>query len=210
MPKPLLESAPEKSRSAAPKRTTRAAPKKASKASPKKRASKKSQGAQANSNGRIFECLIEAMMVQKGFQVVAYQDYALNPEMYGDNLLIREAPYRNLYGGEAKSEFLLKSAEQGLDVRIECRWQQASGSVDEKFPYLFINSVEYAPEPNVWICVGGGGARPAAVSWLRREAAARPYPRAAHPAKEVRVFTIEELLVMLNRRVLDVKMGRAA
>jgi hypothetical protein len=31
---------------------------------------------------------------------------------------------------------------------IECKWQQVSGSVDEKLPYLYLNCIEAMPEKN--------------------------------------------------------------
>ena len=55
------------------------------------------------------------------------------------DLLVRRVPYQSIYGHRGVTEFLAVSASRGLAVRIECKWQQSQGSVDEKFPYLYLN-----------------------------------------------------------------------
>jgi hypothetical protein len=47
----------------------------------------------------------------------------------------------------------------------------SAGSVDEKFPYLFLNARDRMPEQEVWIILHGEGARPKAVEYLKRECA---------------------------------------
>jgi hypothetical protein len=49
---------------------------------------------------------------------------------------------------------------------IESKWQQSSGSVDEKLPYLWHNIEERYPCPVV-VVLHGGGYRPGAEAWLR-------------------------------------------
>jgi len=55
--------------------------------------------------------------------------------------------------GTLNTEFLLKSKEYNFNVRIECKWQQVSGSVDGKLPYLYLNSIEAMPESNIIIII---------------------------------------------------------
>jgi hypothetical protein len=74
-----------------------------------------------------------------------------------------------LYGTIGRSEFGLYLPEG--DIRIECKWQSVSGSVDEKFPYL-LECVKSMYEPTAVIIVDGGGAKPAAIEWLKKSAAA--------------------------------------
>jgi len=62
-------------------------------------------------------------------------------------------------------DFLVLNRErfpQGLI--IECKWQQSSGSVDEKYPFLYLNILKTAV-PTV-ILLDGGGYRPGARHWL--------------------------------------------
>lgn len=51
-------------------------------------------------------------------------------------------------------------------IRIECKWQQSPGSVDEKLPYLYLNAVEKYPEQDIIILLDGGGYKAGAKAWL--------------------------------------------
>jgi hypothetical protein len=48
---------------------------------------------------------------------------------------------------------------------IECKWQQAAGSVDEKYPFTVFNIMKIAV-PTI-ILLDGGGYKPAAMVWLK-------------------------------------------
>ena len=106
------------------------------------------QGSFANSSGTNLERTIIATLDSKGFDTVPYRQWVKKPEKYGTELLLRNVPFTTIYNHPGKSEFLLQSAKYGLEVRIECKWQQSPGSVDEKFPYLYLNCVEAMPEKN--------------------------------------------------------------
>lgn len=73
----------------------------------------------------------------------------------------------------------------------------SSGSVDEKFPYTYLNCVEAMPERDIIIIVDGGGAKQGAVNWLRNAAAARKY--AGCRDKRIQVMNLSEFLVWANR-----------
>lgn len=105
-------------------------------------------------------------LLSRGIVELPYSKWHKKPQRYGSELLLSNAPYTNIYGRKARTEFLLKSARLPEDIRIECKWQQKSGSVDEKFPYLYINCVRAMPEQNVIIVIGGVGARQGAIDWL--------------------------------------------
>ena len=97
--------------------------------------------------------------------------------------LVRHYPYTSIYGGNrSRSEFAVVLFD-GHVIRVECKWQNSSGSVDEKFPYVLENAVA-VPEAEILIVLGGDGARAAAVDWLVREASVRA--KAAN--KSIRVF----------------------
>jgi DNA adenine methylase len=51
---------------------------------------------------------------------------------------------------------------------IEAKWQQANGSVDEKFPYLVMNIREQYPYAAI-VVLDGGGFKEGAKDWLRRQ-----------------------------------------
>lgn len=127
----------------------------------------KQGGSYANSSGGVLEGLVEHALAKKGFAVVKYKDWLLNQEQYGEEVLLKNVPYEGLYKHASTTEFVLLSKKYNLETRIECKWQQVSGSVDEKLPYLFLNCSEKMTEPQVIILLDGGGAKPGAVEWLR-------------------------------------------
>lgn len=79
--------------------------------------------------------------------------------------LVTNYPYTTIYGTQGRSEFCLVMSKIQR-IRIECKWQAVSGSVDEKFPYL-LACMKNVPEKEIIIIVDGGGAKKAAVEWLK-------------------------------------------
>ena len=157
------------------------------------------QGGLANSSGRTLESTIVATVASKGFVHVPYRLWVQKPTTYGSELLLRDAPYTTIYGHSGKSEFLLRSQRYDLEVRIECKWQQSAGSVDEKFPYLYLNCVECMPEKQIILLVDGGGAKPGSVAWLREACRSGRYTTPTTAAKTISVMNLSEFLVWANR-----------
>jgi hypothetical protein len=93
-----------------------------------------------------LESTVIGTLNSKGFLSVPYREWQKNPTQFGSELLLRNVPFVTIYGHPGKSEFVLLSERYGLRIRIECKWQQSSGSVDEKFPYLYLNCIEQMPE----------------------------------------------------------------
>lgn len=82
---------------------------------------------------------------------------------------------------------------------VECKWQEADGSSDEKFNHLVANIV--GASMSAIVVIGGhgvrqagSGARPEAIAWLRRQADGRQL---------VTVLTTEELIVWLRALHFD-------
>ena len=122
----------------------------------------------ANRSGNTLEKTVSAVLVSKGFQEVLYNHWLKKPGHYSQELLLRNVPYSTIYGHKGTTEFLLKSKQYGLETRIECKWQQSAGSVDEKFPYLYLNCVLQVPEEHMLIILDGNGTKEGAVSWLKQ------------------------------------------
>ncbi|HBF38484.1 MAG TPA: 4-diphosphocytidyl-2C-methyl-D-erythritol kinase [Firmicutes bacterium] len=155
------------------------------------------QGCIANHQGKTLEQVVSMTMQQKGFQEVPYTKWVSHPELYGEELLLTNVPYETIYGHQGKTEFKLASRRYG-DYRIECKWQQSAGSVDEKLPYLYLNCIEKMPEPNIIIVIDGGGAKPGAVAWLRQAASEKVYTREAN-IKNIEVFSLTEFVIWANK-----------
>jgi hypothetical protein len=157
------------------------------------------QGTLANNTGTTLEQIVISTLVPKGFTLVPYKQYAKNPGAFGTELLVRNAPYQTIYGHPGKTEFLLLSQKYGLQMRIECKWQQSPGSVDEKFPYLYLNCVEAMPERDIMIVVDGGGAKAGAVDWLRSTARNRKYISPDAPPKNITVCSLTEFVAWAHK-----------
>jgi hypothetical protein len=156
------------------------------------------QGGFANSSGTTLERAVIATLEGKGFVTVPYRQWQAQPTAYGPELLLRNVPYTTIYGHPGKTEFVIHSVRYGLEVRIECKWQQSAGSVDEKFPYLYLNCVECMPEPHIIILVDGGGAKAGSIQWLRSVCQSKRYQHTLPTAKTVSVMDLREFLIWAN------------
>lgn len=136
-----------------------------------------------NHTGMWLEQLVENEARARGIPVRDYSAELGNGDLYQPNVLVRRVPYTSIYGACSTSEFVLRWNDHS--VRIECRVQETSGSVDEKFPYLFQNARDRMPEPEVHLLLYGDGARVQAVEWLKRQCR-------QVDTKVIRVFTFSE------------------
>jgi predicted Rossmann-fold nucleotide-binding protein len=72
------------------------------------------------------------------------------------------------------------------------KWQQVAGSVDEKFPYLYLNCIETMSENEIILIVDGGGYKDGALAWLKDAVQEKKYQN--NLAKEIRVFSLVDFL----------------
>lgn len=159
----------------------------------------RTQGGTANRQGRILERTVVPIFESHGFEVVSYSTWSKKPTDYGTELLLKHVPYTTIYNQKGYTEFLIKSERFGLNVRIECKWQQSSGSVDEKLPYLYLNCIETMPERDIIIVAGGGGMKPGAIPWLKEAVSQKKYVQPDAHEKNIQVFSIEEFMAWANR-----------
>jgi hypothetical protein len=159
------------------------------------------QGGLANRSGKVLESSIQNLFQQHGFAEVPYKLWKKNPFLYSTELLLRDVPYTSIYGHQGKTEFLARSQRLNLELRIECKWQQSSGSVDEKFPYLYLNCIFAMPENSIAIIVDGGGAKPASISWLKNAALKRHLIPLEMPDKDIKVHSLMEFMAWANKNL---------
>ena len=95
---------------------------------------------------------------------------------------------------------MLKSKKFDCEIRIECKWQQSNGSVDEKFPYLYLNCIEAMPEKEIVIIVDGGGAKVGAITWLQETVKSKKYTSDYNNDKIIHVFSLAEFIKWANIR----------
>ena len=133
------------------------------------------QGAKANRAGHSAEQIIACVLQEHGFEFK--RQYKI---------------CKSIYGHPVRVDFLIENAEGYPDgLAIECKWQDASGSVDEKFPYLVLNIKERFPCPAV-IMVDGAGQRPGSIEWIRSQIDGHQL---------IAVFTIGEFLSWVLREI---------
>lgn len=159
----------------------------------------RTQGAQANKTGGVLEELVIGTATRHGFDVIPFRDYTKRPHQFGKELLLRHVPYTGLYGGRGYTEFLMLSDRYDMRLRIECKWQQSAGSVDEKLPYTYLAAIDAMPENEIIILVDGDGFREGAKDWIRKAAADRRYIPADKSEKNVQVMSATEFLTWANR-----------
>lgn len=141
----------------------------------------RTQGAQANSTGRVAESAIDAVLRARGY-------IPLRQQMIG----------LGVYGTPIHVDFLLlecPAIERATGIPggliIESKWQESSGSADEKYPYL-VETIRFCfPCPAI-ILADGDGARPGAIRWLRDQVDGN---------KLFAVFSLKELVTWCNRNL---------
>ena len=142
------------------------------------------QGTKANQTGHRLEDKVEKIILDN-LTVVA-RKYSQTKDRI--NVLLKHVPYTNIYGStRCRSEFLL--CYKSRRIRIECKYQQSAGSVDEKLPYLFLNFTQSIPETEAIIVIEGDGFKIGAKEWLRKKCA----------GTKVSVMSLEEF----NKHVAD-------
>ncbi|MBD2507006.1 hypothetical protein H6G91_06950 [Nostoc muscorum FACHB-395] len=134
------------------------------------------QGARAVTSGNVLEKAVEGTLlghgyVQVGFDLPKKQRLACLlssnhiPKRYARQVYIGAG----IYGSYIYVDFYIIGATSvSSGLIIECKWQQTSGSVDEKLPYLNLNIQNCYPAQAV-VLIDGGGMKPQAVSWLGKQ-----------------------------------------
>jgi hypothetical protein len=156
------------------------------------------KGTKGNITGNQLEVAVKTVLTGKGFQIVNYRVWVKDPDKYGKELLLENVPFTTIYEHKGNTEFLLLSDKYKLHIRIECKWQQVAGSVDEKLPYLYLNSIEAMPEKTIMILIDGAGWKPGSIKWLRDAVKNKKYTTAQNKDKKIHVFSLTEFFTWAN------------
>lgn len=154
------------------------------------------QGSKANKCGNQLEKTVSNSLSAKNFTVVPYLKWKKKPLLYGNELLICNYPYISIYGTHCRTEFYLSSIKYNKKIRIECKWQQVSGSVDEKYPYLYLNCIK-VPEKDIIILLDGGGYKPEAKKWLENTIKNKEFQDINNP-KNIQLMDITKFYKWVN------------
>jgi hypothetical protein len=159
----------------------------------------KPQGSLANASGNVLEQTVKAVFQDKGFKLVSYRESENHPEKYGTELLLTNVPYTTIYKHSGHTEFLARSQKYNFEIRIECKWQQSAGSVDEKLPYLYLNCIESMPEKHIVIIIDGEGFKKGSKVWLREAVKEKKYTSPVNRNKTIEVFSLMEFITWANK-----------
>lgn len=141
---------------------------------------------------------MKTVLTGKGFKLLNYWVWLKNKEKYGEELLLEYVPFTTVYEHKGNTEFLLISQKYDLKIRIECKWQQVAGSVDEKLPYLYLNTIEAMPENSVMILIDGAGCKAGAIKWLKDAVKQKKYTTEETKNKNIMVFNLTEFFTWAN------------
>ena len=128
----------------------------------------KSSGTIANANGSNLESFIERLLIQHGYEFIAKKEFeaaiCIKQPIYTKQFCIGTSIYETLL----YCDFILYHPNKyPLCLVIESKWQQSSGSVDEKYPFLVLN-IKKSPYKTV-LLLDGQGYKPQAEKWLRNQ-----------------------------------------
>ncbi len=149
-------------------------------------------------SGNVLEKTVKAVLSTNGFEIAKYRDWNKNPDKFGTELLLTNVPFETIYKHRGKTEFLLRSKKHKLEIRIECKWQQGAGSVDEKLPYLYLNSIEAMPEKHIVVIIDGKGWKAGAIPWLKEAAANKKYTTPTSTQKKIEILSLAEFMTWAN------------
>jgi hypothetical protein len=156
------------------------------------------KGAISNTTGNQLEQAVKSVLTGKGFELTTYRIWEKNPENFSKEILLENAPFITVYNHKGNTEFLLLSEKYHLKIRIECKWQQVSGSVDEKLPYLYLNAIEAMPEQDILILIDGAGWKPGAIKWLKDAVKEKRYTTEKNRNKNIMVYNLTEFFTWAN------------
>lgn len=160
----------------------------------------------AESTGSVAESTVRGVLTGRGYvelslheaqaaepaaeQTAMFRDFARRPRPA--RMFVAQYPIGpSIYGLPLNADFWVHGVPHyPLGLAIEVKWQQSTGSVDEKFPYLVHNIKECYPCPAL-VIADGGGQRPGALQWLRAQSG----------DNLLAVFSLAEFVAWANRNL---------
>lgn len=153
-----------------------------------------SQGAKANQNGKIFEEMTIILFERNGFKVMSFTEWK-KAGMPVNKVVVKQTPYTTIYNHKGKTEFVIFDGDRA--IRVEDKWQQSAGSVDEKFPYMYLNGVFSYPEKEIIFVIDGDGFKKGGVEWIKNKVKEN-WLNYKEQGKTIYVFTQSEFVKWFN------------
>jgi len=132
-----------------------------------------SGGTRANKTGNSLENFVEDILRRNGYVEFVgnkKQVFAMRDTIGGKQYSKQPWCGKTIYSTDRKPDFLVINQERFPDgLIIECKWQESSGSVDEKYPYV-VHNVAKTGVPTI-ILIDGEGYKKQAFEWLKEQVA---------------------------------------
>ena len=108
-----------------------------------KTGSRMRQGEKANKNGKILEKTVIPVLEGNGYKIFNNSEVQKNPELIDslEKYALKNVPYNTIYGRKGRTELVIFNKAEARCIRVEMKYQVTVGSVDEKFPYMFLNGI---------------------------------------------------------------------
>jgi len=153
-------------------------------------------GRQANKTGNTLELFIQRLLSDNGYlEFWNHKDQLFsNRHNVGGKQFAKQVPCgMSIYETKRKCDFLVINNEKFPDgLIIECKWQQSSGSVDEKYPFTIFNIFKIGV-PTI-ILLDGGGYKRNAMVWLKEQ---------VNPNRAlIGVYNMAEFQALVNKGLL--------
>lgn len=146
-----------------------------------------SQGGRATKSGNVLEKTVEGILQGSGYAQICQdlpkkcrQQWLLHSNEPAKRYAKQVYIGHGIYDTEIYVDFYLFGSPTTPDrLIIECKWQQSSGSVDEKLPYLNLNIQNCYPTSAI-VLIDGEGMKPGAIDWLTQQVKTNPNLLAVH------------------------------
>lgn len=118
----------------------------------------------ANINGALYEQqVLNKLVYEFSLKIMKYSEYLeKNKESNFENCILTNCPYKgykshlgwNHNNRSSRTEYVLCIVDKKA-LRIECKYQDTSGSVIDKLPSTIMDLQNYIPEDESFLVVGG-------------------------------------------------------
>ncbi|MDR2677681.1 MAG: hypothetical protein LBB26_03940 [Puniceicoccales bacterium] len=155
-----------------------------------------SSGSQANKTGNALESFVEGILERNGYTefINHKKQIFFMKEFIGGKQFSKQSKCgKSIYDTDRRCDFLVMNpAKHPRGLIIECKWQETSGSVDEKYPFAVLNIAKIGT-PTI-VLIDGKGYKQKAFEWFKKQA--------AHEQALRGVYTMNEFQKLVNRGFL--------
>lgn len=182
-------------------------------------AKSKNEDRKASSSGNFFEYVVR-YLTKLNFKIF---DAGNMPEELPNRFIITNAPYKDLpqqwceKSGHmdstfhtSKSEFVIFASDanktpefpdvvDGLEIRVECKYQHRSGSVSDKLIKSFLDMKFAIPEKNGLILFEGSGFKKSVLAYICENGIEEISVRNKKPKNVQTMFGVKQFFDFVNR-----------